>query len=518
MKKPLVAMVALALLAAGCGGSSDSEELAQVRAELDALKEQIASTTVVPKTTVATTTTTTQAPATTVAPTTTTALPTPAEVFATVSPSVVFIEVPDGTGSGVLLSSGYVVTNAHVVGHSPTVRLFTSAGELAEVPVHAKDWLTDLALIGPVPLDELGGVIPAVNFGSSATVAIADDVYLIGYPGELETHPEPAVTSGTLSRRRLAPCLGMTFLQTDAVIAGGQSGGALVDSAGQLIGISGLGGFTESNFALVLTAEDALAALAALDAGSGNLLRAEGSAGLRQSYPVANVDSAGYLVTITEEQSLLSLTAYSPVDEDVWLKVDTWDGYVPWWYWPQDEVDYIWDDIYAPDEEDADVFYADAFDDGTAESLEVSLAPGAYVVSVGHFLGTPTVISVEASSPLTPLEDAEPPGGVLSLGKSVTGALNHIEDIDNYQIDLQNGSTVRIRMASVSDSVMSLYLDGWLVASNDDAGIGLYGDGAEIVFEVKETGRYDLDVAVWDITPGVYVLTLDLADTDSPVC
>ena len=44
VKKVLVAMVVLALFAAGCGGSSDSEELAQVRAELDALREQSATT------------------------------------------------------------------------------------------------------------------------------------------------------------------------------------------------------------------------------------------------------------------------------------------------------------------------------------------------------------------------------------------------------------------------------------------------------------------------------------------
>ena len=128
---------------------------------------------------------------------------TPAEVFAAVSPSVVFIEVPGNSGSGVLLSNGYVVTNAHIVGHYPTVRLFTSAGELAEVPVYAKDWSTDLALIGPLPFDELDGEIPAVDLGSSATVAIGDDVYLIGYPGEVESQPVPAMTSGILSRRRL---------------------------------------------------------------------------------------------------------------------------------------------------------------------------------------------------------------------------------------------------------------------------------------------------------------------------
>ena len=494
--------MALVLVASACGGDSDSAELEALREEVATLKAQV--TRVTPTTT------------TTAVPTTPTAL-TPAEVFAAVSPSVVFIEAPDATGSGVLLSSGYVVTNAHIVGHFPTVRLFTSLGEVAEVPVHARDWLSDLALIGPMPFDELGGEIPAVDFGSSATVAIGDNVYLIGYPGEVESRPEPAMTSGTLSRRRLAPCLGMTFLQTDAMIAGGQSGGALVDATGQLIGISGLF-FADTNFALVLTAEDVSAVLAGLDEGSGSLSTPEGSGALRQSARVSNADSAGYLVTVTEEQPLLSVTANSPDGADVWLNIDTWDGLIPWWHWSQNEVDYIWDDLYALDEETSDLFSVDAFGDGAMESLEVSLGPGVYVVSTGHFSHATKEIVVTASNPLRLLEDAEPPGGVLALGKAVTGALNHIQDVDSYRIDLQKGDTVRIQMVSISDSVMSLYRNGFLVASNDDAGIGLYGLGSEIIFEAGATGRYDLDVRFLDWVPAAYVLTLDPAATDSPTC
>ena len=495
----------LVLVASACSGGSDSAELQALGEKVESLEAEMSA--VAPAPTIATT-----------AVPTTLAVPTPAEVFAAVSPSVVFIEVPDGTGSGVLLSSGYVVTNAHVVGHFPTVRLFTSLGEVAEVPVHARDWFSDLALIGPMPFDELGGEIPAVDFGSSATVAIGDNVYLIGYPGEVESQPEPAMTSGTLSRRRLAPCLGMTFLQTDAMIAGGQSGGALVDATGQLIGLSGLSGFAETNFALVLTAEDVSAVLAGLDEGWGSLSTPEGSGALRQSARVSNADSAGYLVTVTEEQPLLSVTANSPDGADVWLHIDTWDGLTPWWHWSQDEVDYIWDDLYALDEEESDLFSVDAFDDGTMESLEVSLWPGVYVVSTGHFSNATKEILVTASNPLRLLEDAEPPGGVLALGKSVTGAINHIQDVDSYRIDLQKGDTVRIQMVSTSDSVMSLYRNGLLVASNDDAGIGLYGDGAEIIFEAKATGRYDLDVRFWNWVPAAYVLTLDLSATDSPTC
>ena len=123
----------LVLVASACGGGSDSPELEALRGKGEALEAQMSTVALAPTTTVTPTITTTAVP-------TTLTMPTPAEVFAAVSPSVVFIEVPDGAGSGVLLSSGYVVTNAHVVGHLPTVRLFTALGEVAEVPVHARDW------------------------------------------------------------------------------------------------------------------------------------------------------------------------------------------------------------------------------------------------------------------------------------------------------------------------------------------------------------------------------------------
>ena len=439
---------------------------------------------------------------------------TPAEVFSAVSPSVVFINMPSGTGSGVLLSSGYVVTSAHVVGHYPTVQLFTSAGALAEVPVYAKDWLTDLALIGPLPFDDLDGEIPALDVGSSATVAIGDDVYLIGYPGEFERQPSPTMTSGILSRRRLTPCLDMTFLQTDAMLAPGQSGGVLVDVSGQVIGISGLGGFTESNFALVLAAEDVSAAIEELDEGSGSLASTERPGVLKQSAGVASYDSVGYLVTITEDQPLLSVTARSATGEDVWLNIHTSDGFEPIWHWPQGEVDYIYDS----DEKETGWFHADAFDDSTGESLEVSLEPDMYVVSTGTYSGRRTTIVVEASRPLSLLEDVEPSYGSLAMGESVTGLLSHSEDLDSYRIDLQKGDTVRIQMVSIADPVMSLYLDDVLVASSDDAGIGLYGDGAEIVFEANVAGQYDLEVMALAMFPSSYALTFDHADSGKPSC
>ena len=481
----LSSLVVVVMLATGCGGS-DSVELEGSSDEIVVLNAM--------------------------------ARLTPAEVFSAVSPSVVFINVPSGTGSGVLLSSGYVVTSAHVVGHYPTVQLFTSAGALAEVPVYAKDWSTDLALIGPLPFDDLDGEIPALDVGSSAPVAIGDDVYLIGYPGEVERQPSPTMTSGILSRRRLTPCLDMTFLQTDAMLAPGQSGGVLVDVSGQVIGISGLGGFTESNFALVLAAEDVSAAIEELDEGSGSLASTERPGVLKQSAGVASYDSVGYLVTITEDQPLLSVTARSATGEDVWLKIHTWDGELPQWRWGAGEVDYVYGNFDGAEEELADRFFADDFDNSRAESLEVSLEPGVYVVAVGAYSGSETRIVVDASSLITPLKDEEPYLGKLTVGDSMNGTFSHHDDRDSFKIELQKGEVIRIQMVSMADPYISLYLRDELVASNDDAAIGLYGFGAEIIYEAKASGQYVLDATAYDAAFKTYVLNLDRVDTGKPSC
>lgn len=73
------------------------------------------------------------------------------DVFARVAPAVAFIETPTGTGSGVLIEDGYVVTNAHVVWPFQTVRVvFPDGSEFLDAPVLNWDLMADLAIIGPL--------------------------------------------------------------------------------------------------------------------------------------------------------------------------------------------------------------------------------------------------------------------------------------------------------------------------------------------------------------------------------
>ena len=195
----------------------------------------------------------------------------PTEIYDQISPSIVYVDTPNGTGSGILLQDGFILTNAHVVSLHSDVRVWAADGNHLAVPVYARDWIRDLALVGPLSTN-----LPGLNFNTKEMKS-GDEVFLIGFPGESESQPVAAITSGIVSRTRSNRCLDLDFLQTDALIAGGQSGGALVDQFGDLVGISGLGAFTEANFALVLSAGNALEGLNQFELGLDSLFPALGT-------------------------------------------------------------------------------------------------------------------------------------------------------------------------------------------------------------------------------------------------
>ena len=149
----------------------------------------------------------------------------PKAILAATKRSVAYVTNPAGSGSGVLLPSGYVVTNAHVVQPFAEVTLtFADGPTLDRVPVLGVDAWTDIAVLGPVTVDG-----PTLPVDDAAGLEQGDRVYLIGYPDETEKRPTPTITQGLVSRIRSNADYGVTYLQTDATIAGGQSGGALVD-------------------------------------------------------------------------------------------------------------------------------------------------------------------------------------------------------------------------------------------------------------------------------------------------
>jgi putative serine protease PepD len=162
-----------------------------------------------------------------------------AAVAGAVSPSIATVLV-DGTtgsdlGSGVVLTAdGLVLTNNHVIASGGTVSLRLSDGRTVPAKVVAADTTHDLALVQGTGLS---GLTPA-SFGTDTGVAVGDTVLAFGSPLGLAG----TVTSGIVSAVNRSLDIGgeslTGLLQTDAPINAGNSGGALVDTSGRVIGIN----------------------------------------------------------------------------------------------------------------------------------------------------------------------------------------------------------------------------------------------------------------------------------------
>ena len=138
-----------------------------------------------------------------------------------------------GLGSGVIVSpQGYLITNNHVIEGADDIEVMLADGRKSRAKVIGADPESDVAVL-KIALDKL----PAIAFGSTDTVQVGDVVLAIGNPfGVGQT-----VTSGIISalgRSQLGINTFENFIQTDAAINPGNSGGALVDTAGNLLGIN----------------------------------------------------------------------------------------------------------------------------------------------------------------------------------------------------------------------------------------------------------------------------------------
>jgi serine protease DegQ len=136
-------------------------------------------------------------------------------------------------GSGVIAtSSGYILTNNHVVETADEIEVALADGKKLLAKVVGADPETDLAVLR---ID--GENLPAMRFGSSEDLRVGDVVLAIGNPfGVGQT-----VTSGIVSalgRTGLGINTFENFIQTDAAINPGNSGGALIDASGNLVGIN----------------------------------------------------------------------------------------------------------------------------------------------------------------------------------------------------------------------------------------------------------------------------------------
>lgn len=136
-------------------------------------------------------------------------------------------------GSGVIVSEdGYVLTNHHVISGAEQIRIALWDGRVTDARVVGSDAETDLAV-----LKVEGSGLPALPLDSSVAVEVGDVVLAIGNALGLSQTVTQGIVSG-LGRTPLNQMLSEEFIQTDAAINEGNSGGALVNARGQLIGIN----------------------------------------------------------------------------------------------------------------------------------------------------------------------------------------------------------------------------------------------------------------------------------------
>ena len=427
------------------------------------------------------TTTTTLPPATT---TTVPAALTPQEVFAAVSPALAFIETDLGTGSGVLFRESLLVTNAHVVWPYDRVRVvFPDGTEVTDAAVTHLDEMADLAI---VDLAGASGLPAPVALGDPDALEIGSELFLVGYPGEVETFPQPTLTRGILSRIRTIEALDLEFLQTDAVIAGGQSGGALVGDDGIVIGISGLG--TEG-FALATAADDVLARLDQMLAG----VDVDGIAD--RAFP-AGAGESSYAVTVDNF-----------FHEIAWV-VDLEEG----------------DEVIVDADSAGDAALSLIAIDGVVEAIADEGASGAetlvatapfdspYFLTLGSFATEPIEVTVNGNFPLLALLDPDD-GTFVEPGESINGYADYPGDVDYYLIDLAAGDTITVFVSAVlmdPELIIDLADNPFdPLAADSDSGGGLFGTDALLTFTAETDATYLLVVADAFFGPGGYVMTID---------
>jgi len=167
-------------------------------------------------------------------------------------------QIAHAAGSGVIIAEdGYIVTNNHVIEHAQNITITLNNNKTYEAEIIGSDPNTDIALL---KIDKEN--LPYIHYGNSNTLNIGEWVLAVGNPFNLTS----TVTAGIVSAKgrdinilKNDPYTGMSsiesFIQTDAAVNPGNSGGALVNSTGKLVGIntaiqSNTGSYTGYSFAI----------------------------------------------------------------------------------------------------------------------------------------------------------------------------------------------------------------------------------------------------------------------------
>lgn len=444
---------------------------------------------------------TTASTTTEAAPTTEVAAPVDGTaVLASVGPAVALVETPAGSGTAVLLADGTLVTNAHVVDPfgQATVTFGEDEGEVLDV--QGVDLVADIAVLGPVPEGRTG-----VAMEDAADIEPGSDLYLVGYPGDA-ADPEVTISRGVLSRRRTAEGWDLGFLQTDAAISGGQSGGAVVDSLGRVVGISGLA--YDEQYALALVGEDVRASVEAIAAGDGSdwtslpppeeatttttEVALDGGVGLGLLYVPEAPD--GTLTIEADDAAVVQVTDTTLYP--VAVNEAAADG---------GAVDPSGDPLFDADLPEPTPAAAPGTWTFTVPDDEPLLV---YVDSIDPDAAAVTVVASTAFALVSPWDDPRE----IAVGDEATGVVTALGEFDTFFLDLEAGEEVTITASSATgDVAFAAYRPDdpeVPVAEADDGGGGLLDLDATARFVAEEAGTYGIDVYQVDGYSTAYRLTV----------
>ena len=150
--------------------------------------------------------------------------------------SVVQVRTRQGLGTGFLVrqrgDEGFVVTNAHVIGAATTVSVIAPNGTEHPGRVVGRDESSDLAVVAVGSLHD----VPPLRLGRTAGLRASDSLYVIGFALGSELLGDPTITRGVVSGRRMLHQV--DYLQTDAAMNPGASGGPVLNSAGEVVGVA----------------------------------------------------------------------------------------------------------------------------------------------------------------------------------------------------------------------------------------------------------------------------------------
>ena len=134
-------------------------------------------------------------------------------------------------GTGFFVKEGYLLTNSHIVDIQGNITIEYSDGKTSKAKLISNEIVSDVAILA---VDETHAL--ALPFGNTLTIKSTDDLYAVGYA--LNLKGEASITKGILSARR--SIAGVEYLQTDAAINSGFSGGPLLNEKGEVIGMNSL--------------------------------------------------------------------------------------------------------------------------------------------------------------------------------------------------------------------------------------------------------------------------------------